>query len=33
MHEGRISGEVPRAEANQERIMHFATGGDAAAAA
>ena len=27
MHEGRISGELSRAEANQEKIMHLATGG------
>ena len=32
MHEGRISGELSRADANQESIMHLATGGDAAAA-
>ena len=33
MHEGRISGELSREEADQERIMTLATGGDAAAAA
>jgi ribose transport system ATP-binding protein len=27
MHEGRIAGELSRAEATQERIMHLATGG------
>jgi len=27
MHEGRITGELPRAEATQDRIMHLATGG------
>ena len=26
MHEGRITGEVPRAEADEERIMRAATG-------
>ena len=26
MHEGRLAGELPRAEASQERIMHLATG-------
>ena len=31
MHEGRISGELSRAEANQESIMQLATGGTAAA--
>jgi ABC-type sugar transport system ATPase subunit len=29
MHRGRISGELPRAEATEERIMHLATGGEA----
>ena len=33
MHEGRVSGELSRAEANQEAIMNLATGGTAAAAA
>lgn len=28
MHEGRIAGELSRAEASQERIMHLATGGE-----
>ncbi len=28
MHEGRIAGELSRAEANQERIMQLATGGE-----
>ena len=28
MHEGRISGELSREEANQESVMHLATGGD-----
>jgi len=28
MHEGRIAGELSRAEANQESIMHLATGGE-----
>ncbi len=28
MHEGRVSGELSREEANQERVMHLATGGD-----
>jgi ribose transport system ATP-binding protein len=27
MHEGRLAGELPRAEATQERVMHLATGG------
>jgi len=27
MHRGRIAGELPRAEASEERIMHLATGG------
>lgn len=31
MHEGRLSGELSREEANQEAIMNLATGGDAAA--
>ncbi len=31
MHEGRVSGELSREEANQESIMHLATGGDEAA--
>lgn len=31
MHEGRLSGELSRDEANQEAIMHLATGGNAAA--
>ena len=32
MHEGRISGELSREEANQESVMHLATGGDEVAA-
>ena len=28
MHEGRLAGELPRAEATQERVMHLATGGE-----
>lgn len=28
MHEGRITGELTREEATQEKIMHYATGGD-----
>ena len=28
MHEGRITGEISRAEATQEKIMHLATGGE-----
>ena len=28
MHEGRITGELSRAEATQEKIMHLATGGE-----
>jgi ribose transport system ATP-binding protein len=28
MHEGRITGELTRAEATQEKIMHLATGGE-----
>ncbi|MDO5093674.1 MAG: sugar ABC transporter ATP-binding protein [Propionibacteriaceae bacterium] len=28
MHEGRVSGELSRDEANQESVMHLATGGD-----
>ncbi|UCH33100.1 MAG: sugar ABC transporter ATP-binding protein, partial [Armatimonadota bacterium] len=28
MHEGRMAAEIPRAEATQERIMFYATGGD-----
>ena len=32
MHEGRISGELSREEANQESVMHLATGGDDAPA-
>ena len=31
MHEGRIAGELTRAEATQERVLHLATGPDAAA--
>ena len=31
MHEGRIAGELSRAEATQEGIMHLATGGQVAA--
>ena len=31
MHEGRIAGELTRAEATQEGIMHLATGGQVAA--
>ena len=27
MHEGRITGELQRADATQEKIMHLATGG------
>ncbi len=33
MHEGRLSGELPRAELSEEAIMHLATGGTAAARA
>ena len=32
MHEGRICGELSREEANQESVMHLATGGDEVAA-
>ena len=32
MHEGRISGELSREDANQESVMHLATGGDEVAA-
>ena len=32
MHEGRISGELSREEANQESVMYLATGGDEVAA-
>ena len=32
MHEGRISGELSREEANQESVIHLATGGDEVAA-
>jgi ribose transport system ATP-binding protein len=28
MHEGRIVAEIPHAEATQEKVMHYATGGD-----
>ena len=28
MHEGAITGELSRAEATQEKIMHLATGGE-----
>jgi ABC-type sugar transport system ATPase subunit len=28
MHDGRIAGELSRAEATQEKIMHLATGGE-----
>src|SRR5437660_12776950 len=28
MHEGRITGELSRADATQEKIMHLATGGE-----
>ncbi len=28
MHEGRLAGELARAEATQERVMHLATGGE-----
>jgi ribose transport system ATP-binding protein len=28
MHEGRLAGELPRAEATQERVMQLATGGE-----
>jgi ABC-type sugar transport system ATPase subunit len=28
MHEGRLAGELSRAEATQERVMHLATGGE-----
>jgi ribose transport system ATP-binding protein len=28
MHEGRIAGELSRAEATQERVMFLATGGE-----
>ena len=31
MHEGRIAGELGRAEIREEAIMQLATGGDAAA--
>ena len=31
MHEGRISGELDRAEADEERVMRAATGQEAAA--
>jgi len=27
IHEGRVTGSLPRAEATQERVMHHATGG------
>jgi rhamnose transport system ATP-binding protein len=33
MHEGRITGEISRADANEERIMRAATGRTEAAAA
>jgi ribose transport system ATP-binding protein len=29
MHEGRIAADLPHAEATQEKVMHYATGGDA----
>lgn len=28
MHEGKITGQVSKEEMTQERIMHFATGGE-----
>jgi ABC-type sugar transport system ATPase subunit len=28
MHEGRLAGELSRAEATQERVMQLATGGE-----
>ena len=28
MHEGRLTGEVTKDDMTQERIMHFATGGE-----
>ena len=28
MHEGKLTGEVSKEEMTQERIMHFATGGE-----
>jgi len=28
MHEGRIAAEIPQSEATQEKVMHYATGGD-----
>jgi ABC-type sugar transport system ATPase subunit len=27
IHEGRLTGSLPIAQATQERVMHFATGG------
>jgi ABC-type sugar transport system ATPase subunit len=30
MHEGRIAGELPAADATEERVMHLATGGTSA---
>ena len=33
MHEGRIAGQILHSEATQEKVMHYATGGDGAGAA
>jgi len=33
MHEGRIAGEISHSEATQEKVMHYATGGDGTDAA
>ena len=30
MHEGRVAGELPAADATEERVMHLATGGTSA---
>jgi ribose transport system ATP-binding protein len=27
LHQGRITGQLPRAEFSQEKILHYATGG------
>jgi ABC-type sugar transport system ATPase subunit len=32
MHEGRITGELSRAELTEENVMHLATGGEKTAA-
>ena len=32
MHEGRIAAEILHSEATQEKVMHYATGGDGAGA-